>query len=64
MSFHHIVLAALGGAIALLAHDPTTGEIQSAAGVVIVAMIVTYMLHVMRGPGQTFPFPTVWLIKG
>lgn len=33
----------VGGAIALLAHDPTTGEIQSAAGVVIVAMIVTYM---------------------
>lgn len=34
----------VGGAIALLAHDPATGEIhQSAAGVVIVAMIVTYM---------------------
>ena len=38
---------ASGGAIALLAHDPATGEIQSAAGLVIVAMIVTYMLRVM-----------------
>ena len=49
--FHHITLAlsGAGGAIALLAHDPATGEIhQSAAGVVIVAMIVTYMWHVVR----------------
>ena len=63
---HHSLCGA-GGAIALLAHDPATGEIQSAAGVVIVAMIVTYMWHVVRKPGQTCHCPTgptVGLIDG
>ena len=34
---------ALGGSIALAAHDPATDEIEQTAGVVIVAMIVIYM---------------------
>lgn len=48
VSFHELVVPPQfsyhrGGSIALLAQDNATGEIQPHAGVVIVAMIVTYM---------------------